>query len=82
MYLVSIYFDEKTNKTIQGLIDKVARKTGNNFMIAGKVPPHITVSAFETKHEEEIMGRLRTVARIGLAKTNPYTELALYELEK
>lgn len=63
MYLVSIYFDEKTNKTIQTLIDKVAGKTGNNFMIEGKVPPHITVSAFETKQEEKVLERLRAVAK-------------------
>lgn len=61
MYLVSIYFDEKTNKTIQTLIDKVAGKTGNDFMIEGKVSPHITVSAFETKHEEEVLRRMQTI---------------------
>ena len=61
MYLVSIYFDEKTNKTIQSLIDKVAKSTGNYFMIEGNVPPHITVAAFETKREEEILCRLQTV---------------------
>lgn len=61
MYLVSIYFDDKTNKNIQSLIDKVARKTGNDFMIAGKVPPHITISAFETKREAEVLERLQVV---------------------
>ena len=63
MYLVSIYFDEKTNKNIQNLIDKTACKTGNNFMIEGKVPPHITVSAFETKQEEKVLERLRAVTK-------------------
>ena len=58
MYLISVYFDEKTNKNIQNLIAKVAKKTGNDFMIEGKVPPHITVSAFETKQEAEVLGRL------------------------
>lgn len=58
MYLISIYFDEKTNKNIQNLIAKVAKKTGNDFMIEGKVPPHITVSAFETKQEAEVLERL------------------------
>ena len=61
MYLVSLYFDEKTNKNIQNLIDKVAGKTGNDFMIAGKVPPHITVSAFETKRENEVLERLQII---------------------
>ena len=63
MYLVSIYFDEKTNRTIQNLIDKVAKKTGNDFLITGKVPPHITVAAFETKKEEEALVRLQAVAK-------------------
>jgi len=63
MYLVSIYFDEKTNMNIQNLINKTACKTGNNFMIEGKVPPHITVSAFETKQEEKVLERLRAVAK-------------------
>lgn len=62
MYLVSIYFDENTNKNIQNLIDKVARKTGNDFMTVGKVPPHITVSAFETKQEKEVLQKLQTIA--------------------
>lgn len=61
MYLVSIYFDEKTTKNIQNLITKVAKKTGNIFMIEGKVPPHITISAFETKQEEEASERLEGV---------------------
>jgi 2'-5' RNA ligase len=51
MYLVSIYFDDKTNETIRKYIERVAEKTGNTFMIDGKVPPHITVGAFETKNE-------------------------------
>ena len=62
MYLISLYFDEKTNKNIQNLIDKVAKKTGNHFMTEGNVPPHITVTAFETKQEKEVLKRLQSVA--------------------
>lgn len=54
MYLISIYFDEETNKRIQRYIDLVAEKTGNTFMTAGHVPPHITVSAFEIREEENV----------------------------
>ena len=61
MYLVSLYFDEKTNKTIQNHINKVAEKTGNTFMIDGNVPPHITVSAFETKCEEACVTMLENI---------------------
>ena len=41
MYLISIYFDEKTNKILQRYIDRIAEKSGNSFMIENKVPPHI-----------------------------------------
>lgn len=62
MYLVSIYFDEKTNKRIQRYINEVAEKTGNTFMLDGNVPPHITVSAFETLDEEQAIRVLSHVA--------------------
>lgn len=55
MYLISLYFDNKTNKKIQILIDKVAEESGNKYMIEGKVPPHITISAFETEKEEKVV---------------------------
>ncbi len=63
MYLVSIYFDEKTNRRIRQYIDKVAETTGNTFMLDSEVPPHITISAFEAKDEKrviEVMGQAIT----------------------
>lgn len=63
MYLVSIYFDEKANKKIQRYIDQVAKETGNRFMLDGNVPPHMTVSAFEARNEEQAIGVFRQVAR-------------------
>ena len=61
MYLVSIYFDEKTNERLKSYIEQVAKKTGNRFMIEGNVPPHITVGAFESKaSEEELVETLQT----------------------
>lgn len=62
MYLVSIYFDEKTNKRIKQLIQKTAEKTGNTFMVDGNVPPHITISAFESKQEYEVIKNLEVCA--------------------
>lgn len=61
MYLVSLYFDDKTNKIIQNYINKVAEKTGNMFMLDGNVPPHITVSAFETKREDACVNLLENI---------------------
>jgi 2'-5' RNA ligase len=52
MYLITAYFDEKTNKRLQHLIDSVAKYTGNHFMTENHVPPHITISAFEARTDE------------------------------
>lgn len=59
MYLISIYFDDTTNKKIQRYIDIVAERTGNRFMTDGKVPPHMTISAFETRDEKKVQELLR-----------------------
>ncbi len=55
MYLISVYFDEKTDAKLQNSIDKVAQKTGNTFMLDNHVPPHITVGAVETKCEDKLL---------------------------
>lgn len=55
MYLISIYFDEETDKKIQGYMDTVAKYTGNTYMLEGKVPPHITISSIEAKYENETL---------------------------
>lgn len=62
MYLISVYFDEKTNRRMQRYIDLVAEKTGNHFMIEGQVPPHMTISAFEMQREEEALEALERIA--------------------
>ena len=55
MYLISIYFDEKTEKIMQGYINQVAKVTGNTFMLDGNIPPHITVLGFQGKDEQELI---------------------------
>ncbi len=64
MYLVSIYFDETTNTRIRQYIRQVAESTGNSYMLDGEVPPHITISAFETQREEAVIDALEAVARV------------------
>ncbi len=63
MYTISIYFDEKTNKIIQNHINRVAEQTGNTFMLDGNVPPHITVSLFETKQVAKVMEALEKAVK-------------------
>lgn len=62
MYLVSAYFDEITNKRIESYIKQIAKYTGNTAMLDGKVPPHITISAFQASSEEDAKEIFRKVA--------------------
>ena len=55
MYLVSLYFDNKSAVKIQGFINKVAAKSGNNFMTYNNVPPHITIASFQTNEEDKVI---------------------------
>lgn len=55
MYMISLYFDKKTENQIQSYINDVAKQCGNTFMIDNNVPPHITISAFETCQEEKVV---------------------------
>ncbi len=54
MYLISIYFDESTNKRIRQHINQVAKASGNTYMIDEKVPVHITLSAIDTRNIEKV----------------------------
>ncbi len=63
MYLVSLYFDNKSESKIQGIINKVAEKSGNNFMIDNNVPPHITIAAFQSNKEEKIIELLDKIIK-------------------
>ena len=47
MYLISVYFDDKSNKIISNYINKIAQKTGNTFMTDNHVPPHLTIMSVE-----------------------------------
>ena len=52
MYLISIYFDEKTDSKIRNYMSQIAKATKNMAMLQGNVPPHITISAFAADSEE------------------------------
>lgn len=52
MYLISVYFDAKTNKILQKHINEVSEVTGNDFMLSHKVPPHLTILQLEARSEK------------------------------
>ena len=51
MYLISIYFDEVTEKRIRSYMKQIGKATGNTLMLDGKIPPHITIAAFHAETE-------------------------------
>lgn len=61
MYLVTLYFDEKTNRTLQRYIDRIAERTGNPFMVEHHVPPHLTISQIEARNEEMLLSGMETM---------------------
>ena len=54
MYLISVYFDDKSNKIISNYINKIAQKTGNTFMTDNHVPPHLTIMSLEAREEKKL----------------------------
>lgn len=63
MYLISIYFEEDTEKKLKNMIQNVANETGNTFMLDNHVPPHITVAAVETKYEDALVARMEEMIK-------------------
>lgn len=81
MYLISAYFDEQTNQSVNRYIRQIAAKTGNTFMIDNQVPPHMTVSLVEARQGEilfpcleQLRGQLvaGTVQIVSLGTFFPY----------
>lgn len=62
MYLISAYFDEHVTKGLQRLIDNIAKETGNTYMIENNVPPHLTISSFETRKPDNLKEEFMSTA--------------------
>lgn len=78
MYLISIYFDKKTNKRIQEYMNQVAKKTGNTYMLEGKVPPHITISSFDTKNINQVIPLLERTSSCLQQGTIQWTSVSAF----
>ena len=63
MYLISAYFDENTNEILKHLQQKIADKTGNDFMIRNNVMPHLTISAIEARNVDVLIPAFEKVCR-------------------
>ncbi len=63
MYLISIYFDENSTKTIDKYILKCAKSSGNMFMIDHHVPSHMTLLAFDTNNQNQAVNTLKNCVK-------------------
>lgn len=64
MYYITAYVDEKAHRQIQHYIHKIAQVSGNDYMIAEEVPPHITLSAFECREPELVVQALQEICTV------------------
>jgi 2'-5' RNA ligase len=70
MYLISAYFDPKTTKQLQRFINTVAEKTGNTYMLENNVPPHLTISSFETREPKKLFSIFYELGNIKCGAVN------------
>lgn len=49
MYLVTAYFDDSSSQDLTALVERTAEISGNDFMTANHIPPHLTLLQFHSK---------------------------------
>lgn len=91
MYLITAYFDDKTNAMLQHHIDTIAEATGNTYMTDNHVPPHITLAKRldegQLQKALEVMQAGFTpvtglITEVGLSEVNPHKDVERIRLER
>lgn len=70
MYLISAYFNEHTTKQLTRLMNTIAQKSGNTYMTDNNVPPHMTISSFETREPNNLIEDFNKLKNIGTGPVN------------
>jgi len=60
-YAIALYFDSTTEETIQRLIDNAADASGNRYMQAVGIPPHVTLCAVVSDNETALIAALDSI---------------------
>ncbi len=63
IYAVVVYFDKQTEDRISQIINSVAERTGNRYMLENSIPPHVSLGIFGTDDEEAITEHFRSFAK-------------------
>lgn len=58
-YAITLYFDEATNTAIRQFTAQLAEVTGNDYMTANNVPPHLTLGMFHVVEAD--VGKLKNL---------------------
>ena len=61
-YAVTLEFDKETEIKTREMMEEVARKTGCDYMLQYKIPPHVTVSAIISDQEEKLIEEMENYA--------------------
>lgn len=70
MYLISAYFNENATKPLTRLIHTIAQKCENTYMTDNHIPPHMTISSFETREPKHLIEDFNQLKTIGTGPVN------------
>ena len=62
-YAIVLYFDKFTNDTIGKAIERTAALSGNNYMLAINIPPHVTLGCFFSDEQANLLERVESFAK-------------------
>lgn len=83
-YAVTLEFDRASHEKLQALIDQVSAATGCDHMPRMGIPPHVTVSAFRSEREAELISAMDDLAatmhrsELTLANIGVFNPLVIY----
>ena len=63
IYAVVVYFDKQTEERISEMINDIAERTGNRYMIENGIPPHVSLGIFGTDDEAGMTEHFRSFAK-------------------
>lgn len=57
-YAIALYFDPVTEAKFNNIINAIAESGINRYMVDTKIPPHITLSFFDTNQIDTVINEL------------------------
>lgn len=86
MYLLSVYFDEKTQEKLQSMTEKIAVKNQSSYVLEHRILPHMTVAMLHTDDIEALKRKVEalvaglTAGELHFVSVSSFKTSALYVL--